>query len=122
MDSPNIGICLDTGHANVFGQDLGDVVRLCAPYLRVVHVHDNNGEQDQHLLPYLGTANWDSFVNAMAEIGYAGVLSLETEGAVSGRMPAAVLAQAEKTTAAAARHLADAIEQRKSERIRRNLK
>jgi sugar phosphate isomerase/epimerase len=30
------------------------------------HIHDNNGEKDEHLLPYEGTINWDAAVRALA--------------------------------------------------------
>lgn len=75
---PNLGMCLDTGHANVFGHDCGDIVRMIAPVLKVLHVHDNMGEKDQHLAPFSGTVNWDSFTDALREVGFDGVFSIET--------------------------------------------
>ena len=114
VDSPNIGICLDTGHVNVFkGQDLGEAVRIAAPYLKVLHIHDNDGRRDAHRLPYLGTADWDSFAKALAEIGYTGTLSLETSGSVSPSLPPEISALGEVQTAAVARHLADEVERYK---------
>lgn len=110
VDSKNVGVCLDTGHCNVFGHDLGEAVRIAAPYLRVLHIHDNDGSNDLHRLPYLGTANWASFTTALAEIGFSGSLSLETGGPVSGRMPETVRTQAEKLTAATVRYLADQVD------------
>jgi len=110
VDSGNIGICLDTGHSNVFAEDLGDVVRCAAPYLKVLHVHDNGGGWDEHLLPYLGSCNWDSFTKALAEVGYDGVMSLETGGPVSKNMPDAIRDQAERLTYMTAKYLADRVE------------
>ncbi len=103
---PNTGICLDTGHVNVYGHDLGDAVRTAGKYLRTLHVHDNDGKADRHQLPYLGTANWDSFTAALAETGFDGVMSMETVGAVSKTMPEAVRNTAEQLTAAVAKELA----------------
>jgi len=110
IDSPYIGICLDTGHSNVFSDNLGEVVHIAAPWLKVLHVHDNNGHSDQHLLPWLGTADWDAFARALAEVGYDGSLSFETGGPVSGTMPESVRKAAETLTAEAARCIAEAVD------------
>ncbi len=110
IDSPYIGICLDTGHSNVYGHDLGEMVRIAAPWLKVLHVHDNDGSRDAHLLPYLGTADWDSFAKALAEVGFEGSLSLETTGPVSPSMPMEIRKQAECLTADTARYLAGLVD------------
>ena len=110
VNHPNAGICLDTGHTNVFGHDLGDAVRTAGTFLRTLHVHDNDGRADRHQLPYLGTANWTSFTAALAETGFDGVMSLETAGTVSRTMPAAVRDAAEVLTYRTASALADAVE------------
>ncbi len=73
----NLKICLDTGHSNLYGGDLGEMVRLCGRNLAVLHVHDNHGGSDEHQLPYLGNIKWVPFLEALKEIGYPGVLSLE---------------------------------------------
>lgn len=112
--SSHVGICLDTGHVNVFeGHDLGDAVRLASPYLKVLHVHDNDGTGDRHMLPYLGTANWDSFTTALAESGYDGPISMETQGPVSTKMPPHIQQHAKQLTAMTARYLADEVERKR---------
>lgn len=114
VDSPLVGICLDTGHVNVFeGHNLGDAVRIAAPYLRTVHVHDNDGKGDRHMLPYLGTCDWDSFTTALAEIGFDGSLSFETGGPVSWKMPEDIRAHAEQLTVMAAKYLAAEVESKR---------
>lgn len=78
IDSPWLRVCLDTGHSAVCGVPAGEAVRLLGnEYLRVLHVHDNNGKSDQHLLPYSGVTDWKDFGQALKDIGYAGSLSLE---------------------------------------------
>ena len=77
INHPNLKMCFDTGHAHVFGDDCGDMVRLIAPVLRVMHVHDNMGECDMHIWPYEGTINWDNFAKGLADIKFDGVLSIE---------------------------------------------
>ncbi len=77
MNSPYFKVCLDTGHAAVCGESVGDAVRMLGDYLKVMHVHDNNGHADQHLLPYSGVIDWADFGKALKEINFDGVLSLE---------------------------------------------
>lgn len=79
LDHPNFRVCLDTGHCAVCGRSVGEAVRLLGrEYLRVLHVHDNNGRGDFHWLPYEGIIDWDDFAAALQEIGFDGTLSLET--------------------------------------------
>ena len=51
----NIGICFDTGHANVYahdsGQNLITVFEKLRKYIIHVHIHENHGEKDEHLPP-----------------------------------------------------------------------
>ena len=82
---PNLYICMDTGHCNVFGDDCGEMIRLCGDKLKVFHIHDNNGLRDDHNLPYSGTIRWQSFKDAIREIGFNGCLSSEAD--VSRELP-----------------------------------
>lgn len=79
MDDDNFRICLDTGHASLYpDQSVGDAVRLLGDKICVVHVHDNNGHNDNHWLPYQGVINWEDFGLALKEINYQGVFNYET--------------------------------------------
>ena len=69
--------CLDTGHANFSRVDCAYWVRALGPRLRCLHVHDNHGNLDEHLLPHLGNIAWEPFHQALHRIGYDGVYSLE---------------------------------------------
>lgn len=76
----NLKLCLDTGHSAVFGDNVGDAVRLIGKdLLATLHVHDNDGKRDAHMRPEEGIIDWYSFVSALEEIGYEGVYSLETD-------------------------------------------
>ena len=102
FDSPYFRVCLDTGHAAIFGLGAGDSVRLIGrDYLACLHVHDNNGEGDLHWLPWRGVTDWPDFSRALHEIGYDGTLSLETD--VSKKLPPSVRPEWEKALAATAR-------------------
>ncbi len=106
IDHPSLGMCLDTGHANVFGDDCGEMVRLIAPVLKTLHVHDNMGDKDSHLSPYQGTVDWESFTSALREIGFAGVLSIEASLDVRDNTPKG-RAEAARRMAEIARRLAE---------------
>lgn len=82
-------VCLDTGHAAVFeGLTPGMAARQFGKEIRVLHVHDNDGKEDLHRLPYFGVVDWKDFYQALEEIGFDGVFSYETEP--SFKMPAPV--------------------------------
>lgn len=72
------GLCLDTGHLNLLRKSFRTYVPILGKRIKALHVHDNNGTADQHLMPYTGTLNWDHFCDTMHEIGYEGDLSFET--------------------------------------------
>lgn len=78
INDEHFKICLDTGHAEMVSDTSpGDAVRMLGDKIRVLHVHDNNGERDQHLLPGKGVIDWPAFVKALRDIGFNGVFSLE---------------------------------------------
>ncbi len=80
INHPNLKICLDTGHTLIYNFQPGDAVRAIGKdLLSALHIHDNNGERDQHLDPGQGIGNWDDFASALHEIGFDGAVSLETK-------------------------------------------
>ena len=86
VNKSNLKVCLDVGHAAIFyGTDVGAAVRYIGNRLEAVHVHDNMGEQDEHLIPGDGIVDFDGFCSALKEIGFSGVISLETSAKNTGR-------------------------------------
>ena len=73
----HFGFCLDTGHCAVHGIQPAAAVRMAKNDLKVLHLHDNYGSKDDHLLPYTGVIDWADFRLALDEIGFDGVLSME---------------------------------------------
>jgi sugar phosphate isomerase/epimerase len=54
------GFCFDTGHANLHA-GVEHEFQLMKERIRSTHIHDNNGELDNHLFPFLaegGTVDW----------------------------------------------------------------
>ena len=76
LGAPNVGAVIDTGHRNLGGDPAG-ALRTVGGHLITLHLHDNHGEQDEHLLPGRGNIAWDEVNRALAEIGYDGVFMYE---------------------------------------------
>jgi sugar phosphate isomerase/epimerase len=72
-------VLLDVGHVNVGGEDPSDSVRKAREYLAHVHIHDNDGTKDQHLVPGDGKIDFAPIVKALREVGYDGYVSAELE-------------------------------------------
>lgn len=101
IHSPYFRMCLDTGHAAVWKVSPADAVRqIGREWLCTLHVHDNDGEHDQHRLPGEGVIDWADFSAALREIGFEGTVSLET------RVQDPVTEEAEMALAETAKKLA----------------
>ena len=90
LEAPNAGICLDFGHAHLMG-DVADAVETAAEHLITTHVHDNRRRTDDHLVPFLGSIDWDMALMTMQKIGYDGTYMMEL---VNTGAPGAVLEEA----------------------------
>jgi len=77
INDENLGICYDTGHANMLPCDPYAQVLAMGNLLKVMHCHDNNTEIDAHNMPRFGTFNWEAYMKGLKEIGFDGVISLE---------------------------------------------
>jgi len=73
----SLGILLDTGHGHVVGESAIEAVRAIGDRLFHVHVDDNNGLRDEHLIPGDGSFDFEGFIDALEEVGYDGFLSAE---------------------------------------------
>ncbi len=76
VDSPWFGWCFDVGHAHCSGY-APSILRTCAVAPLSLHIQDNDGSGDGHLIPGDGTIDWDAFSRILNEIGYAGDCVLE---------------------------------------------
>jgi sugar phosphate isomerase/epimerase len=90
LDIPDVGICLDYGHA-FLGGDVADTIEAASGHLLTTHVHDNDGKRDAHLPPFDGRIDWETAVMTTQKVGYEGVWLLELAG---GRDSRDVLARA----------------------------
>ena len=83
IDSPNIGVLLDTYHMNIEENNIGDAIRLVGDKLTSFHTGENN-----RTAPGRGHLDWDEIFKALADIGYKGRIVSEPfvmEGGEVGR-------------------------------------
>ena len=85
-DYDNVGVCWDFGHANEMGWDQPQALEMIGERLIALHVQDNYGVIDDHLLPYHGTIEWEPLMKTLKKIGYEGVFAYETHKATT-RVP-----------------------------------
>jgi len=60
FQSPRLGLGFDLGHANLLDSS-PELLVECLARSWVIHVHDNDGKRDSHLLPFEGTIDWRAF-------------------------------------------------------------
>lgn len=83
--SPQVlGVCLDTSHANIQGLDIPAAIRFCGERLWALHISDNHGISDEHLIPGYGNIRWQPIVDALRDIAYDRPFNLEIPGARRG--------------------------------------
>lgn len=76
-DESLFGLCWDAGHGNLNKINQVEAVRQMGKHLKALHIHDNKGVTDEHQLPYLGNIEWEPFLHALKEVGYAGDFTYE---------------------------------------------
>lgn len=88
----NLGYCMDSGHAHVFGEDCGQWIKMMGKKLFATHFHDNHGrpagqpdqgfvpsspDSDEHLFPDLGTVDWPQIIRALQRVNYRHSIGFE---------------------------------------------
>lgn len=70
----DIGICYDSGHGHLQGLT-GNL-----DFVTTTHIHDNNGDRDDHLWPFEGKIEWPAVVEKLVLAKYAGNFVFEARG------------------------------------------
>ena len=79
----NIGVCFDTGHANIGGLNVPEALLKAGAHLKQLHLNDNPGEVkpkaggDLHLICGEGNIPWREVVRVLREVRYAGPITFE---------------------------------------------
>ena len=79
-DPEHVGVCYDFGHANLGGHDFHrQNLNIIGSRLHAIHVQDNHGVADEHLMPFHGNIDWAEAMAGLADIGYDGDLTYEIQ-------------------------------------------
>ena len=70
------GVCFDTGHGHLMG-GAAEAAETLSGHIITTHVHDNNGREDAHLVPFSGSIDWPVLTMTLGKIGYGGPFIFE---------------------------------------------
>ena len=76
IDSPRVGMAIDTGHAHVTGNARAYLEQF-GKRVHYFHLADNDGIGDLHQPPAAGTIDWPTLIEQMAYYGAAGRFTIE---------------------------------------------
>ena len=81
VDDPRFGLCLDVGHANTRVSETPplDWIAPMAPWLRHVHLHNNDGDWDLHDALGQGMIPMPDILAALAELSPAADYTIENQ-------------------------------------------
>lgn len=78
VSSDKLICCFDSGHANCFTKNIESYdFEKYKGLIRCLHLHDNHGERDEHLLPFMGNIDFRKVCQKLKSIGYNDPLTLE---------------------------------------------
>lgn len=103
------GFCLDTGHLLLCKLDLKDAIVRLGNRIECLHVHDNNGLEDQHIAPYTGVMDWKHFMEGLKAIGYDKPMCFETFN-IWNKFPKDICPEVMRTICKTGRYFAKQIE------------
>ena len=76
-DDKVFGICWDTGHGLLNEVDQPAVIRQMGKRLKALHINDNGGVKDEHILPFQGKIEWKPIMKALGESGFENDITFE---------------------------------------------
>jgi sugar phosphate isomerase/epimerase len=73
-----LGLCYDAGHANCRRDKDGmEQLEPVKDRLIALHLHDNDGQGDQHKIPFMGTVDWPRLAATIASSAYTKCVNVE---------------------------------------------
>lgn len=75
--SPNVGVCLDIGHANYSRTPIEQWFEALQGHIRYLHLSDNFGSFDDHLPLGTGTVDWNAVDLLVRQAGAVDNITLE---------------------------------------------
>lgn len=78
--SDNVCGVWDFGHSHLAnGRESASVLKKFGNRIQGTHVHDNMGDNDSHLTPFMGNIDWSSEMSALSSFRYSGYLTMELD-------------------------------------------
>lgn len=77
LKSDHYGILLDSGHAHLNGEKFHEIIKMCKGVPLHIHIDDNFGDADSHLIPGKGNVDLTALFDALHENKYEGFVSAE---------------------------------------------
>lgn len=77
IDHPLCHACWDAGHANLQEMPQHEGLAILGEHVMAVHVQDNMGDRDAHMMPFFGSLNLDSLIRGLKDIDYKGAFTFE---------------------------------------------
>jgi protein FrlC len=77
IGSNKIGILMDIGHVNLNCENNTSALMKLKGIPIHIHINDNNGDIDAHLIPGDGNIQFEPFLNALKQINYNDFISVE---------------------------------------------
>ncbi|UCD06581.1 MAG: sugar phosphate isomerase/epimerase [candidate division WOR-3 bacterium] len=94
ISDPGFGFCYDSSHDNLVKQPLA-LLDKYGRRLLTTHISDNRGKEDDHMLPFEGSYDWDRFCKVFPCDAFGGIFLLEVEMRESAyKTPAEFLSEA----------------------------
>ncbi|CUP01592.1 MULTISPECIES: sugar phosphate isomerase/epimerase family protein [Hungatella] len=75
----NVAVCWDFEHGSIMGLNQRQVVERLGNRLKAVHISDQTGINNIHILPYQGVTDWEEVLRALADFGYDGEFNFEIQ-------------------------------------------
>lgn len=81
QDVENFGVCLDYAHAMIFSKCSGrEWMETLAPYVRHIHINDNDLQNDLHLAVGAGKLDWQEFDELVRQCRIEAPVLVEVKG------------------------------------------
>ncbi|MDY6974248.1 MAG: sugar phosphate isomerase/epimerase family protein [Thermodesulfobacteriota bacterium] len=78
LDSEKVGFCFDAGHMTAFSETaVEDWLKAMGPFLKEVHLHDNDGTWDDHLAIGAGEIDFDILFKYLEDNHLRPIITLE---------------------------------------------
>jgi len=77
MHGAHFAACVDTGHALLVKNNPSEMLKKLGNRTRTLHIQDNRGKVDDHLIPSKGIIDWKEVATTLGEVGYKGTFNFE---------------------------------------------